>query len=77
MCIIDVGISEFQCGSTLQFTGPYNRFHTCLPNLYFRTVNREGDSHLFTLNALYADIDAVPTSTGGLGGWVCKGRDMT
>ena len=41
--------------------------------------DREGHSHLFTLDARYADIGVAQTSlesTEGLGGRACKGWDM-
>ena len=45
------------------------------PLLYVRRFEPDVDSH-----TLFADIDVIQTSfesTGGLGGWACKGRDMT
>ena len=45
------------------------------PLLYVRRFDPDVDSH-----TLFADIDVIQTSfesTGGLGGWACKGRDMT
>ena len=52
-------------------------FSAFLPHLYIRRLDPEGDSHVFTLDALYADIDFIVTSvesTGGLGGWASRGR---
>ena len=49
------------------------------PHLYIRRFDREGHSHLFTLDARYADIGVAQTSlesTEGLGGQAFKGRDM-
>ena len=46
------------------------------PHLCIRRFDRDGHSHLFTLDARYADIgvaQAAVESPAGLVGWACKG----
>ena len=52
----------------------FTHFLRLSPHLYIRRFDREGHSHFFTLDARYAHI---VESTDGLGGWACKGWDMT